>query len=108
MPIQLEVQETPERRMTIDDGLLRFIPHFGGWLGLPIAVLFMLTRFTGLLYNEGQILLITFEGAIVFVLVRGSVSTLRKKQTVGKTVIDSIAKLGGLAVALLTSHFWWR
>jgi len=95
-------------KRTTTDGLWRFTKHFGywfvgvdlafsipAWLGVPFIILVPLSWITGIVV---PLLLVIAEIE----------QTINSKQTIGKAVVDFIAKSGGFATGILTWTFWFR
>ncbi len=91
--------------MTARDGWRRFPLHLGTWFGVPSTVFYLLSD-AGIGY--GAWLWWSCAAAAVWVGYREPRSTWRGNQTLGKQIIDSAAKLGGLALAIWTAAWWWR
>lgn len=92
---------------TAKEGWGKFLLHFGIWLGVPSAGLWVAYKAGVSLPAMGPLWVIFAAGVGIFVA-REIQSTRRGVQTKGKMAIDLTSKILGLAVALFTAKWWWK
>lgn len=90
--------------MTAIEGWRRFAGHFVLFAAAPFAAGFILQELGHSL--PLYISLVAFAGTAAYVIVSEVRSTKKLKQTVGKAVLDTIAKLGGVGTGLSLANWW--
>lgn len=90
--------------MTTLEGWRRFPGHFALFAAAPFAAGFILQQLDHRL--PLAIAIAAFAATAAYIIHAEIRSTRRMKQTVGKAVLDAVAKLGGLATGLALANWW--